>query len=91
MIIETVNLKEYHANGTLWIDEVRCYVSDDSIDLYGAILIKAFADGRYFFRKQVIKYYDNGQFAWRQDRDDSGNSICIDSRKFRKDGTGITL
>lgn len=89
MITETINIKEYHDNGALWIDEIRCYVADNTIDFYGAILIKSFADGRYFFRKQVIKYYDNGQFAWRLDRNELGISIEIDARKYRKDGSGI--
>lgn len=89
MIVETINLKEYHENGTLWIDEVRCYVDPSKIGLYGANLIKAFEDGRYFFRKSVVKHYDNGQFAWSIIRDELGNIINKGAAKYRKDGTGI--
>ena len=90
MITETINIKEYHENGTLWIDEVRCYVSENKIGFYKGI-IKSFSDERYFFRKTIIKYFDNGQFAWRLDCDELGNSIIVDHRKFRKDGTPVTI
>lgn len=88
MIVETVNLKEYHDNGTLWIDEIRCYVADNKIGFYGSSLIKGI-DGRYFFRKQIIKYFDNGQFAWQLNCDEWANILTINPRRFRKDGTGI--
>lgn len=89
MIIETINIKEYHANGTLWIDEVRCYVHEASIGFYNGV-IKSFTDGRYFFRKSVYKYFDNGQLGWSLLCDNNGNIINKNEIRYRKSGEVIT-
>lgn len=81
--------KEHHKNGKLSYMETWAKIAPMFIDLFPNSIING--EGYWIRIREQVKYYDNGQLAWRFEYNDKGELIRKNenSLTYRKDGTII--
>lgn len=87
MLLTKKNIKEYHNNGTLWINQ--------DIGIINPLFYNKFPNrltndlGESYIKLKYEKFFDNGQFAWSLTWDEKGNFLNKKSNQYRKCGSLI--
>lgn len=89
MLSQIQTITEYHPNGALWFTTDIAFVEPMFIDAYKNNTQLRDLNGKPYLKLKCEKHYDNGQFAWKLEWNESGDLINKNDSQFRKDGTLI--
>jgi len=89
MLGERKTLKEYHPNGALWFITEIVFVMPMFVNNYMSNTQLRDWDGTPYLILKCEKYFDNSQFGWKLEWNESGELINKEDKAFRKDGTLI--
>ena len=88
MILETREIKHYHANGQLKYSTTLAVIAPMFEPAYENVLRND--NGELLVRQGVTEcYHDNGQLHWLLEYNQDGSLKKTDHPKYRKDGTII--
>jgi len=94
MLLEPQITTEYHENGTLFFTTVAAEIAPGYLHLYEGKnpMMRRMIDNKPVNPYVILmreKHYDNGQFAWRLEWDETGKLNNAGPKQYRKDGTLI--
>lgn len=91
MILRTIEHKEFHPNGQVWITGQIGIVASMWKHLYDyrTVNVEGKPVGTWCRLGKWTKQFDNGQLAWSIQYDEYGRTTNDKFPQFRKDGTPI--
>lgn len=90
MLGEIKTITEYHPNGSLWFTTVIAFVNPKYIGFYmNNAQLREWNSSKPYIKIKCEKHFDNGQFGWKLEWNESGELLNKNDKSYRKDGTLI--
>lgn len=90
MLGQVKTITEHHSNGSLWLNTVIAFVNLKYIHFYMKnTQLRDWNSLKPYIILKREKYFDNGQFAWKLEYNESGELTNKNDHQYRKDGTLI--